>query len=52
MGRPRCGVDDFLEWQDRLEGQRDSGLSVEEFCQQEGVPRSTFYRWANQLRER
>lgn len=51
MGRPRCGVDDFLAWQDRLEGQRDSGLSVEEFCQQEGVPRSTFYRWANQLRD-
>ena len=51
MGRPACGVDDFVEWQDRLESQHESGLSVEEFCQQEGVPKSTFYRWANQLRD-
>jgi transposase-like protein len=51
MGRPACGVDDFVEWQDRLECQQNSGLSVEEFCQQEGVPKSTFYRWANQLRD-
>jgi len=51
MGRPACGVDDFVEWQDRLECQQQSGLSVEEFCRQEGVPKSTFYRWANQLRD-
>jgi transposase-like protein len=51
MGRPACGVDDFVEWQDRLESQQKSGLSVEEFCRQEGVPKSTFYRWANQLRD-
>jgi transposase-like protein len=51
MGRPACGVDDFVEWQDRLECQQKSGLSVEEFCRQEGVPKSTFYRWANQLRD-
>jgi transposase-like protein len=51
MGRPPSDVDDVVEWHDRLESQRDSGLSVEEFCQQEGVPKSTFYRWANQLRE-
>jgi transposase-like protein len=51
MGRPACDVDDYLEWQDRLESQQESGLSVEEFCRQEGVPKSTFYRWANQLRD-
>jgi transposase-like protein len=50
MGRPPSDVDDFVEWQDRLECQRDSGLSVEEFCSQEGVPKSTFYRWVNQLK--
>ena len=51
MGRPPSDVDDYLEWRDRLESQHDSGLSVEEFCRQEEVPKSTFYRWANQLRD-
>ena len=51
MGRPRCGLDDYLEWQQRLESYRESGLSIEVFCVQEGVSRSTFHRWARQLRD-
>jgi transposase-like protein len=51
MGRPRCGLDDYLEWQQRLESFRESGLSIEVFCLQEGFSRSTFHRWAKQLRD-
>jgi transposase-like protein len=44
-------LDAYLDWQERLESYRASGLSVEDFCSQEGVSRSTFYRWAAQLKE-
>jgi len=50
MARPRGGLDDYLEWQQRLESQKESGLSIEVFCLQEGVSRSAFHRWARQLR--
>jgi len=50
MARPRGGLDDYLEWQQRLESQKESGLSIEVFCLREGVSKSTFHRWARQLR--
>jgi len=51
MGRPPSDLDDYLEWQQRLESQKESGLSIDVFCLQEGVSKSTFYRWASQLRK-
>lgn len=51
MGRPPHDLDDYLEWQQRLESQKESDLSVELFCLQEGVSRSTYYRWVRQLRD-
>ncbi len=51
MGRPPSGLDEYLDWQQRLESQKVSGLSVPVFCLQEGVSCSTFYRWAKQLRD-
>ena len=51
MGRPACGLDDYLEWQQRLENQKESGLSIELFCLQERISKSTFFRWAKQLRD-
>lgn len=50
MGRPPSDLDDYLEWQQRLESQKESGLSLEVFCLREGVSRSTYYRWADRLR--
>jgi transposase-like protein len=50
MGRPASDLDDYLDWQERLESYRASGLSVDVFCLQEGVSRSTFYRWVRQLK--
>jgi len=50
MGRPPSELDDYLEWQGRLESFRASGLSIDEFCLQEGVSRSTYYRWVGQLK--
>jgi len=44
-------LDEYLEWQQRLEGFRESGLSVDVFCLQEGVSKSTFHRWTKQLKE-
>jgi hypothetical protein len=51
MGRPFCGLDDYLEWQQRLESHKESGLSIEVFCLQEGVSKSTFCRWSKALRD-
>jgi hypothetical protein len=51
MGRPPSGLDEYLDWQQRLESQKASGLSIDVYCLQEGVSKTTFYRWVNQLRD-
>ena len=33
----------LTEWRERLKRQSESGLTVEAFCQQEGVSTSMFY---------
>ena len=50
MGRPPSGLDEYLDWQELLESQKASGLSIDLFCLQEGVSKSTFYRWADRLK--
>ena len=50
MGRPPSDLDDYLDWQERLESYNASGLSIDEFCLREGVSRSTYYRWVDQLK--
>ncbi len=50
MARPRSNLDDFLDWQARLESYKASGLDVDSFCLQEGVSRSTFYRWVKDVK--
>ncbi len=51
MGRPPSDLDDYLDWQERIESYRASGLEVDVFCLQEGVSRSTFYRWVDRLKD-
>ena len=50
-GRPSPGLDDYVYWQERLAGRGASGLSIDEFCVDEGMSRSTFYRWVRRLKE-
>jgi transposase-like protein len=50
-GRPSPGLDDYLYWQKRLASREASGLSIDGFCADEGVSRSTFYRWVQRLKE-
>ena len=50
-GRPSPGLDDYLYWQERLSNRKASGLSIDEFCADEDISRSTFYRWAGRLKE-
>ena len=50
-GRPGPTLDDYLYWQERLKNREASGLSIDDFCVAEAVSRSTFYRWAQRLRE-
>jgi transcriptional regulator with XRE-family HTH domain len=50
-GRPSPGLDDYLYWQERLANREASGLSIDEFCADEDVSRSTFYRWLRRLKE-
>ncbi len=49
MGRPPSMVEDFREWQRRLERYQMNAASLDVFCLQEGVSRSTFYRWKRRL---
>lgn len=51
MGRPPSPLDDYREWQQRLDRYAGSDLSLEIFCLQEGVSRSTFYRWKDRLKD-
>ncbi len=51
MGRPRSELDEYLDWQERLESFQASGLEVDIFCLKEGVSRSTFYRWVDRLKD-
>ena len=49
MGRPPSDLEDYREWQRRLERYQTSQLDLGVFCLQEGVSRSTFYRWKQRL---
>ncbi len=51
MGRPASDLDEYLDWQERLESFQASGLEVDVFCLKEGVSRSTFYRWVRRLKD-
>jgi len=51
MGRPPSDLDEYFDWQERLESFKASSLEVDVFCLQEGVSRSTFYRWKDRLRD-
>ena len=51
MGRLPSDLDDYLDWQERLENYKASDLEVDVFCLQEGVSRTTFYKWARRLKE-
>lgn len=49
-GRPSASLDEWLDWKQRFESQKASGLSVAVFCLQERVSLSTFYRWQQQVK--
>ena len=51
LGRPGPTLDDYLHWQERLQERSANGLSVGEFCLDEGVSRSTFYRWVRRIQD-
>ena len=51
MGRPPAGLDEYLDWKQRIESHTASGLSLDVFCLQEGVSKSTYYRWVDQLKD-
>ena len=50
-GRPSPGLDDYLYWQDRIANREAGGLSIDEFCADEDISRSTFYRWLERLKD-
>ena len=49
QGRPEGGIEEYREWQRRLQRYEVSETSLELFCLREGVSRSTFYRWKRRL---
>ena len=51
MGR-RSNSESASGWRGHLERQRRSGLSIVEYCRQEGIGVSTFYAWKRRLKVR
>ena len=51
MERALSGRDEFCEWQERLKRFETSGLSIDAFCRQEDVGRSTFMDWLQTLKK-
>jgi transposase-like protein len=51
MERALSGRDEFCEWQERLKRFETSGLSIDAFCRQEDVGRSTFIDWLQTLKK-
>jgi hypothetical protein len=49
MGRPPSIVEDYREWERRLARYQADEVNLDVFCLQEGVSRSTFYRWKRRL---
>ena len=41
----------LTEWRERLKRQSESGLTIEAFCEQEGVSTSMFYAWKRKLQD-
>jgi hypothetical protein len=41
----------YAEWQGRLERFEASGMTVAEFCREEGLPPHRFYYWRRRVRE-
>ena len=39
------------EWAERIRRRRESGLTVAEFCEWEGVSAASFYNWQKKLRD-
>jgi hypothetical protein len=51
QGRPEAGIEEYREWERRLERYDVNETSLDVFCLQEGVSRSTFYRWKQRLED-
>ena len=51
MGRPASVVEDYREWERRLERYQANEVNLDVFCLQEGVSRSTFFRWKRRLNQ-
>ncbi len=49
-GRPAATLDEWLDWKQRLECQKASGLSISVYCLQERVSLSSFFRWQRRLK--
>lgn len=49
MGR-RVDHGKHCEWSERIRRRRESGLTVAEFCEWEGVSVASFYNWQKKLR--
>ena len=40
------------EWAERIAAQRRSGISVKQFCREQGLTECSFYAWRKRLQER
>lgn len=46
---PKLSPEKKLEWEERIRNQRESGLSIEKWCQQNQILPHRFYYWRDRL---
>jgi Helix-turn-helix domain len=48
---PKAANSKADEWAERVAAQRRSGMSVKQFCQEQGLAECSFYAWRKRLQE-
>ena len=49
---PKPGKTKADEWAERIAAQGRSGMSVRQFCKEQGLTKCSFYAWRKRLREK
>ena len=51
IGEKRAAKTKADEWAERIAAQRRSGISVKQFCKEQGLTEYSFYAWRKRLQE-
>src|SRR3981081_3546572 len=52
MSEERSAIPKTDEWAERISAQQRSGISVKQFCKEQGLTEGSFYAWRKRLQKR